>query len=88
MGRSEERFSGRGAPVDQQTTAVAVGEAEPPDIHGVGVVRTDHASQAHVETVATQSAQASGQPVDLHVSVHRRLTYAAGCLARGVEAVG
>ncbi len=36
----------------------------------------------------TGSAQASGQPVDLHVPVHRLLAYAAGRHALGIEAVG
>src|SRR6202035_1072465 len=48
----------------------------------------DDVSQAQVQTEATQGAQASGQPVDLHVPVHRLLAYAAGRLALGIEAVG
>ena len=45
-------------------------------------------SEAQVQTEATQRAQASGQPVDLHVPVHRLLANAAGRLALGIEAVG
>ncbi len=45
-------------------------------------------SEAQVQTEATQCAQASGQPVDLHVTVHRLPAYAAGRLALGIEAVG
>ena len=45
-------------------------------------------SQAQVQAEATQGAQASGQPVDLHVPVHRLLAYAAGRLALGIEAAG
>ena len=67
---------------------VAVREAEPSDVHGLGVVRADHVAQAQVQAEAAQGAQASGQPVDLHVPVHRLLADAAGRLARGVEAVG
>jgi hypothetical protein len=45
-------------------------------------------SEAQVQTEATQGAQASGQPMDLHVPVHRLLAFAAGRLAPGIEAVG
>jgi hypothetical protein len=45
-------------------------------------------SEAQVQTEATQGAQASSQPVDLHVPVHRLLAYAAGRLALGIEAIG
>lgn len=45
-------------------------------------------SEAQVQTEATQRAQASGQPVDLHVPVHRLLAYAARRLELGIEAVG
>src|SRR6202035_2066308 len=48
----------------------------------------DDVSEAQVQTEAAQGAQASGQPVDLHVPVHRLLAYAAGRLALGIEAVG
>ena len=65
-----------------------VREAEPTDVHGLGAVRADHASEAQVQAEAAQDAQASGQPVDLHVPVHRRLADAAGRLALGIEAVG
>jgi len=44
--------------------------------------------EAQVDTEATQGAQASGQPVDLHVAVHRLLTNAAGRLALAIKAVG
>ena len=63
-------------------------EAEPSDVHGLGAVCADHVSEAQVQTEATQGAQASGQPVDLHVPVHRLLADAAGRLALGIEAVG
>src|SRR6202008_2349267 len=56
VGRSEERLSGGGTPVDQQLTTRAVPEAESPDIHGLGVVRADDASETQVETEATQGA--------------------------------
>ena len=88
VGRSEERLGRGGAPVEQQPTTRAVGEAESSDVHGLGVVRADHVSEAQVQTEATQGAQASGQPVDLQVPVHRLLARAAGRLALGVEAVG
>jgi len=44
--------------------------------------------KAQVQTEATQGAQTSSQPADLHVPVHRLLADAAECLARGIEAVG
>ena len=88
VGRSEERLGRGRAPVDQQPTTRAVREAEPSDVHGLGVVRADHVPEAQVQTEATQGAQASGQPVDLHVPVHRRLAHAAGRLALGIEAIG
>ena len=88
VGRSEERLGRGGAPVEQQPAARAVREAKPSDVHGLGVVRADHVSQAQVQAEAAQDAQASGQPVDLHVPVHRLLADAAGRLALGIEAVG
>ena len=70
----------------------AVRKAESSDVHGLGVagyrLRADDASKTQVQTEATQDAQASGQPVDLHVPVHRLLAYAAGRLELGVEAAG
>ena len=66
VGRSEERLGRGGAPVDQQPTTRAVGEAEPSDVHGLGVVCADHVAEAQVQAEATQRAQAGGQPVDLH----------------------
>ena len=38
VGRAEERLGRGGAPVDQQPTTRAVGEAEPPDVDGLAVV--------------------------------------------------
>ena len=66
VGRAEERLGRGGAPVEQQPAARAVGEAEPPDVHGLGVVRADDVPEAQVQAEAAQGAQASGQPVDLH----------------------
>ena len=88
VGRPEERLSRGGTPVDQQPATRAAGEAKPTDVHGLGIVRADHAPEAQVQTEAAQSAQPSGQPVDLHVPVHRLLAYAAGRLALGIEAAG
>ena len=88
VGRAEERLSGGGAPVEQEPATGAVGEAKSSDVHGLGVVGADDVSEAQVQTEATQRAQASGQPVDLQVAVHRRLAVAAGRFARGIEAVG
>ena len=87
VGRSEERLGRGGAPVDQQPATGAVREAKSSDVHRLGV-RADDVSEAQVQTEATQGAQASGQPVDLHVPVHRLLADAAGRPALGVEAVG
>ena len=88
VGRPEERLSHGGAPVDQQPAARAVGEAESSHVHGLGMVRADDASEAQVQAEAAQGAQAGGQPVDLHVPVHRLLADAAGRLALGLEAAG
>ena len=88
VGRPEERLGRRRAPVDEQPAALAVREAEASDVHGLGVVGADHVSEAQVQAEAAQGAQAGGQPVDLHVPVHRLLAEAAGRPARGVEAVG
>jgi len=88
VGGSEERLGRGGTPVEQQPATRLVREAEPSDVHGLGAVRADHASEAQVQAEAAQDAQASGQPVDLHVPVHRRLADAAGRPALGLEAVG
>ena len=88
VGRPEERLSCGGAPVEQQPAAGPVGEAEPPDVHGLGVVRVDDVPEAQVQTEAAQGPQASAQPVDLRVPVHRLLAYAAGRLELGLEAFG
>ena len=88
MGRSEERLSRGGTPVEQQPAARAVRQAKPSHIHRLGIVRADDASEAQVQTEAAQDAQAGCQPVDLHVPVHRLLAYAAGRLALGIEAAG
>jgi hypothetical protein len=48
----------------------------------------DDAREAQVQAEATQGAQASGQPMDLHVPIHRRLASAAGFPACGIETVG
>lgn len=66
----------------------AVGEAESSDVHGLGAVRADDASEAQVQTEAAQGTQTTGQPVDLHVPVHRFPADAAGRQARGIETVG
>ena len=88
MGRAEERLGGGGTPIDQQLAAGAVREAEPTDVHRLGLIGDDEMSEAEVQAVPTQSAQARGQPVDLHVPFHRALTLTAGRLALGIEAVG
>jgi hypothetical protein len=86
--RCEERLGCWGAPVDQEPPPRAVGEAEPSDVGGLRAVRVDHAAEAKVQAVATQQAQASGQPVNLQVPVQRLPARAAGGLALGVEAFG
>ena len=86
--RSEERLSRGRAPVKQQPAARAVGEAKPPDVHGLGIVRADDAPEAQVQAETTQDAQAGAQPVDLHIPVHRRLAHAAWRPALGVKAAG
>ena len=88
VGRSEERFSRGRAPVDEQPTALAVREAKTSDVQGFGVVSTDDASEAQVQTEASQGTQARGQPADLHVPLQRLLAHAAGRPACGIETVG
>ena len=88
VGRPEERLGRGRAPVEQQPATRAVGEAEPSDVDGLGVVGADDAPEAQVQAEAAQGAQAGGQPVDLQVPVQRLLPDAAGRLALGVEAVG
>ena len=89
VGRSEERLGGGSTPVDQQLTTRAVGEAEPTDVHRLGGCRAPTmCPRQRSSTEPTQGAQPSGQPVDLHVPLHRLLADAAGRLALGIEAVG
>src|SRR3954454_18733711 len=88
MGRSEERLSHGGAPVDQQPTTRAVREAEAPDVDRLGAVRADHVTEAQVQAETTQCAQASAQSMDLQVPVHRLLADAAGGPSLGIEALG
>ena len=88
VGRSEERLGRGRAPVDQQPAARPVGEAKPSDVHRLGVVCPDDASEAQVQAEATQGTQPGGQPVDLHVPVQCLLADAAGRLPLGVEAGG
>ncbi len=87
VGRREERLGCGGAPVDQELTTRAVGEAEPSDVHRLGAVGADHAAEAHVQAEATQQAQAGGQPVDLQIPIHRPPPRTPWGLALGVEAV-
>ena len=87
VGRREERLGRGGAPVDQEPTTRAICEAEPSDIRGLGAVCADHAAKAEVQAVATQQAQASGQPVNLQVPIQRPLPLAPRGLALGVEAL-
>lgn len=88
VGGTEERLGGGGAPVDQQPAALAVGEAEPADVHRCGAVLAGHVPEAEIEPEAAQGAQAGGEPVDLRVPVHRLAARAAGSPALGVEAGG
>jgi hypothetical protein len=88
VGRSEERLGRGRTPVDQQLTTGAVPEAKPSDVHGLGVVRAHHVPEAQVQSEPAQGAQARGQPVDLHVPVHRPLADAARRLPLGIEAAG
>ena len=67
---------------------IGVRESEASDVHGPGIIRADDVPEAEVEAVATQGAQPGGQPMDLHVPVHRRLAFAGRRLAGGIEAVG
>lgn len=88
VGGPEERLGRGGPPVDEQPAARAVGEAEPSDVHRLGVVGSDHVPQAQVQAEAAQGAQPGAEPVDLGVPVHRLLADAAGRPAGGVEGGG
>ncbi|ESU46960.1 hypothetical protein P376_5063 [Streptomyces sp. HCCB10043] len=88
VGGPEERLGGRRAPVDQQSAARAVGQAEPSHVQRLGAVGGDHAPEAQVEAEPAQGTQPGGQPVDLHVPVHRRPARPAGRAARGREPFG
>jgi len=65
-----------------------VREAEPTDVHGLGGVCADHASEAQVQAKRRRTRRRAGQPVDLHVPVHRGLADATGRPALEIEAVG
>ena len=71
VGGAEERLGGGGAPVDEQPTAGAVGEAEAADVDRLGAVGADDATEAQVQPEAAQRPQPRGQPVDLQVPVQR-----------------
>ncbi|GAA1405545.1 hypothetical protein GCM10009639_52620 [Kitasatospora putterlickiae] len=91
--RGEERLGGGRAPVEQQPAALAVGQAEPADVHRrAAAVRAavgrDDAAQAQVQAETAQRAQAAGQAVDLKVPVHRGPSGTAGRPPRDVETVG
>jgi hypothetical protein len=88
VGRSEEWLSRGRSPVEQQPATLVVGEAEAPDVDGVRVVGVDDVTEAEVQAEAAQSAQSGGDPVDLHVAVHRALADAAGGLSLDIEAFG
>jgi hypothetical protein len=88
VGRAEERLGHGGTPVDEQPAPLAVREPEPPDVHGLGAALADDAAKAQVQAEAAQGAQPGGQPVDLHVPVHRPLADAAWRLQLGVQAAG
>lgn len=88
VGRGEERFGRGGAPVDQQPTPLAVGEAEAPDVDRLRVVRADDAAEAQVQAETAQGAQPAGQPVDLQVPLQHLPADAAGRPAQVVETVG
>jgi hypothetical protein len=88
MGRPEERL-GRG---ERQSSSrrrpVLSGQAGASDVHGLGVVGGDDASQAQVQAEPPQGPEPRGQPVDLQVPVQRLLADAAGRLPCGIEPVG
>ena len=89
VGRSEERLGRGGAPVDQQPATRAVGEAEPSDVHGLGVVRADDTCPRHRSRPKRRRVRRRAVSRWIsQVPVHRLLADAAGRLALGVEAVG
>ncbi len=55
VGGREERFGGRGPPVDEQPATRAVAEAEPTDVHRLAVLGV-HPAQAEVEAKSAQGA--------------------------------
>ena len=85
--RREERLGGRGTPVNQEPTTRGVREAEPSDVRGLGLVRTDHAAEAYVKAEAAPQAQVCGQPVNFQVSIQRRSSLAPRGFALGIELV-
>lgn len=88
VSRSEEGLGRGRTPVDEQSPAPGVREAEPTDVHGLGTAGSHHASEAQVQPEAAQGPQASRQPMDLEVAVHGRLPLTARHPALGLQAVG
>ncbi len=88
VGGPEERLGGGGAPVDQQPAARAVGQAEPSHVQRAGAVGGVHPPEAQVQAEPAQGAEPGGQPVDLHVPIHRLPGRPAGRPALGVQPVG
>ncbi|GMA22614.1 hypothetical protein GCM10025864_03730 [Luteimicrobium album] len=86
--RTEERPGRGGAPVHEEPASVVVGQPEPPDVDGLGVVGADHPAEAQVGAEPAKRAQARGEAVDLLVAVERLLATADPCAPGGVEAVG
>ena len=58
VGRAEERLGHGGTPVDQQPASVAVREAKPPDVHGLGAALADDPSEAQVQAEAAAACAA------------------------------
>jgi hypothetical protein len=88
MRRAEEGLRRGSAPVDEEPAATVVGEAEPPDVDGSGVVGPDDAAEADVEAEALEGAQATRQAMDLLVALEGSLSRASRGPACCLEAVG
>jgi hypothetical protein len=88
VGRTEEGLSGGGAPVDQQPSAVAVGQTQSADVERFRIVLVHDVPEAQVQSEAAQSIQPRRELVDLEVAVQRGLPGAAGKLARSIQSGG
>lgn len=67
---TEEGFRSGGAPVDEEMVAVAVGEPEASDPERLAAIGGDDAAHPQVDPVAPERTEATGEAVDLEVTIH------------------